>query len=124
MDYEYVFRKICERRGVVMSKVESVAFNAWITFGFADGTYLLPLGAKFFYYLDKLNVDRYDAVGVPIFRLSPNVGIGGLVTMPLLSAVLGRSFEAVETNGLLYEVNSHSAGTFVVSGSVFKITYA
>ena len=119
-DLEYTIRKICERRGVTLSKVESLAFNMRVAFGLANGTYLLPVDASAFYFIATLSI-RTDATGKPVLVVLPSAGpsAGNLN----IECNTPTDMQGIEANSLQYIVTTHSAGAFYLYGTVFKITY-
>lgn len=126
MDYEYLFRKICERRLVTLSKVESVAFNTRVDFGLPNNTVLLAAVANTFYFLSDLSVFTNSTyAGVCNFEMTPNSGQGsaGNLNIPVAGANASEVYRAFEFNSFTYLVTTHSAGIVYLSGSLFKITY-
>lgn len=126
-DLEYIFRRICERRGVKFSKIESVAFNTRITFGLANGSALLPVVANVFYYILDLNYYNLNGAGVPGFTLSGVMnanGSAGTGTTFYTSTWPPSGIRNVECDAVLYDLNGHSGGTYCLSGTVLKITYS
>lgn len=118
---------MCQRRGVSLSKIESVAFNVRCNFGLADGTALLPAGANTFYLCRSLSFYQNGLTGVPRLEALPNAGVGssGTPTMFISNTATGmQALWNVECDNLLYYVNSHSAGSIYIFGEVYKITTA
>ena len=123
-EIQYAIAMICQRRQVVLTKVESVAFNVSVTFGLADGSYLLPVVANVFYYLRLLNLHNLSVAGAPLLTVGvqpSGVGSGGTFRMPFSGPWPHRH---VELDYMQYNVNTHSAGTYFLYSEVFKVTYA
>ena len=126
MDYEYLFRKICERRLVTLSKVESVAFRVRVDFGLPTNTELLPTVANSFYWVPDLTmITTSTYAGIANFYVDPNSGQGSVGVVALLISGTNSVFryKSIETNSFKYVVSSHSAGGVMLIGDVFKITY-
>lgn len=123
-------KAICDRRGVKLATIESVAFSRRLNFGLANGTALLPAEANTFYYCEKflgmINVKMVTAS--PIIRLS-NLGggsAGDVDFLPLLAWDIGQNFLwtwEFETNSMTYIVNGNTAGQMSLVGIVWKVTY-
>jgi hypothetical protein len=128
MNFEYIFRKICERRGVDYVKSDSVALATRLDFGLANGTGILQGVANTFYYLHKLNViviEVQTGAGAQLGMTNLGGGSAGTllmtVPMPLGSQI---AFSGMELESLTYFVNGNTAGKMFMSGTAFKITYA
>lgn len=122
-DLLYTFQLICQRRGVDLAKVESVAFNVKINFGLATGTELLPAVANVFYYCRSLFVANRSITGVPVLIFN-NTGQGSAGNSEIVWPTYGIVLSAFECDSLAYDVNTHSAGYGFVYGTVYQITYA
>lgn len=127
MNLEYIFRKMCERRAVKLAKVQSVAFSVRVSFGLATGTFLIPAVVNSFcYILDGFVTPIGAAItGMPMLRLT-NYGGGSVGDLDCSVWNLPHahySFPACEFDSMAYIVNTHSAGSFAILGTVFRITY-
>lgn len=128
-DIEYTIRKICERRGVYLRKVESVAMSMRLAFGLPDLTPLLPEVANTFYFVSVMTVNLTSAIGTasPLLRLT-NLGGGSAGNQdyqPMNTAnVSGQQWfiGAIECDSMIYVVNGNTSGVINVWGTVFKIT--
>jgi hypothetical protein len=126
MDYQYLFNLICQRRGVTLSKVESIFVNVFVTFGLADGTALFAAAVNTFYYFDSMNIvtaQNTSITGAPLIRFT-NSGQGSAGNNDLkMFNQLVYPLRGVETDSVTYILNTHTAGAFQISGAGFKITY-
>lgn len=129
-DIEYTCLKICQRRGKILQTIESVAAGWIITFGLATLTPLLPSVANTFYFIDELSLMPSGAVtGVPFLRITNHGGASAgncdVEVVPYRGGGqnIYSQFKKVETDSMLYVVGSHSAGSLILHGTVFKITY-
>lgn len=131
-DLEFTFTKICRRRNVTMTKVESVAFAMRLGFGLADLTALLPAVANTFYYVQNLNSSLSVALagGAPLLRATNLLGgLAGNLDIQCHNVAdaignTGLKQTNLECESLTYIVNGNTAGVFCVSAIVFKITLA
>lgn len=126
-EIEYTIRKICQRRGVQLVKVESVAFNIVVAFGLANNSYLLPVVANVFYYLDMLTIFTSNGfAGVPKFVLEPNSGQGsaGDSYITINGASMSWAYRGLECDSMRYQVNTHSVGNANLMATCYKITYS
>lgn len=128
----YIFNEICNRRAVKFVNAESVAFNVKLMFGLPDLTPILPPIANVFYYARGLcfSVLVAQTGGVPLLRIASNSGQGSAGNIDLImSEILGlvghrlNMDTIIECDSMLYIVNGNTAGTIIMTGEVFKITY-
>lgn len=124
-ELEYIFRLMCARRDVALSKVESVAFNVRINFGLA-ATYLLPVVANTFYYIKRLNF-LYITVapgGTPEFTFTTNSGqaSAGAINIRPFSFNASMPYADIECDSFRWDNLNHTSGDFAIMGTVFKIT--
>lgn len=128
MDFEYLFHKICQRRGVTLKEVRSVAFAMRVNFGLATGTALIAAAANTFYYVKKINYAISSPItNQPILRFTnygggSNGDVDWTVTNGNAATYVG--VEDVECDSITYIVNTFTAGAFTVFGTVLKITYS
>ena len=128
-ELEFIFRAICKRRGVSLANYESVALTTNVTFGLANDTYILPVVANTFYYIEKLNMENtiVAITGMAILRVSNIGGAGsagdvGLVISGAQGAL--KVYRGLEADSMRYQVSTHTAGGVNLFGTVFKITTA
>ena len=123
---EFIIRRICDRRAAELVKLESVAFNARITFGLATNTYLLATVANVFYYIDSLMLWNNNSTGFPelVFTANSGQGSAGDIDPRTSAGTFPLVYASVETNDLRYRTGTHTAGSFYLTGVVFKVTYA
>lgn len=124
MDYEYIFRKMCERRGVVYDRSDSVGFNTAIAFGYAGGGPLPAVAGKF-YFIPSLFIFPVGITGQAQLNILPNSGLGsaGTPVIRFQSTDGGFSLSNIECDSMIYAVQSHSAGTFYLMGACYSISY-
>lgn len=110
----------------MLSKIESVAFNVCINFGLAGGTPLLPAVANTFYYIESLTFHHNNFTGVPQLVITTNSGqaTGGTIAFFYKPSNNPENVFKWEVDSMTYNVNTHSAGTLYIFGTVFKITTA
>lgn len=125
-DLEYTLIKICERRGKVLQKVESVAFNVLLSNGLANPTSLLPAVANTFYYCVELTLGfaLAAAAGSPLIQLLPNAGVASVGTPSLVitNNVNVFTWHGIECDSMVY-AGGITGGAFGICGTVFKITH-
>lgn len=119
-DLEFTIRAICKRRGVTLSKIESVAFNCIVSFGLANNTYLVSVVANTFYFFDSLQIYN-NATGAALFLMAPNSGQGSVGASTVVAGAT-QQYRHIELDSLQYNVGTHSAGSIYLYGTLFKIT--
>lgn len=126
MDYEYLFRKIADRRGAHLVRVDSVAFNQSRAFGTLDNTALLPAAANTFYFIRGLGFSTLTAQATAPINLQFTAYAGGVsVVFSDMAVNTSKVFSIdIEMDSLLYRVNGNTAGEVAIFGTVFKIKYA
>lgn len=121
----YLFNLICKRRGVSLSKVESVACNWRIAFGLGSFD-LLPAIANVFYFLKGLKITNpagFGGTGVAQFTYTNSGGASAGTLYVAPNSVLVDMGD-LETASLTYNVGTHSAGVYGVNcAAVFKVTF-
>lgn len=127
-EVQYAIDKMSRRRGKPIYAVESVAFNIRVTFGLADGTFILPSLAFGFYYFRRINFLRgnADVTGVAKLTFTTNsaqASAGNIIMQVPAAASTYFDLANIEFDSLQYNLGSHSAGDFVVLGELYKITY-
>ena len=123
-ELEFIFRRICKRRGKTLAHIDSVAFNVLLIFGLANNTPLLPVVANVFYWIEQINWINTNAAGTPELILATNSGqgsAGGLSDVRPLGSSM--NWHAIECDSLLYSTTGHTSGHYYGLGTVFKITY-
>jgi hypothetical protein len=125
-DIEYIIRKICERRGVYLEKVEIPIQSTWLLEVGIALTDLLPQAAGVFYYIRNFGVFNppgMGGTGLPQFRIS-NGGGGSAGTVFLTPSGVAVSYGSFETDFLVLNPGTFSAGKYLaVAEAVYKISY-
>lgn len=125
MDYEYIFRKICERRGVTYLQSESVALSMKLEYGLAEGTELLPTVDGIFYFLPIWGVNVNQAQSTANIYLGvSNLGgasVGGCLLTTTGAVGQNSVWYNTETDFLVYHINGNTGGALTLTGVAFKI---
>lgn len=114
-----LFTMMCTRRGKTINRWDSVNFNVRVDFGLATNTYLLPAVANTFYFAKFLISININVAGAPNLTLLPNSGQGSAGGINIYFASL--QYNEIELDSLQYVVGTHSAGSFLMFGQVYKI---
>ena len=129
MDYEYLFRKICERRLVTLSKVESVVSNWTFQSGDPD-TEILPAAANTFYFVKNLSwaQETTNITGNCFFQWT---GVNaGPYPVQQINMIAQGAFDLIHViNGMEVDsatilLTAMTAGNIAFYGMCFKITTA
>lgn len=124
-ELEYIFHRICDRRGVDLKKVESVALAMRCNFGLANLTALIPAVANTFYWgsIFQNTIVQQGTAGV-LLRFT-NYGGGSAGDADYLSGTNIThqiNIQDIEFDSMVYVVNGNTSGVITIFGTVFKIT--
>jgi hypothetical protein len=126
-EFNFIFQKICRRRGFTFQRADLVACATRVDFGLANNTALYAAVANTFYYALTLNCMTHVAqTGNAIQLQITNLGGGSAGNLYLDTSLTLRtmvSYTNVEFDSMLYIVNGNTAGSVVLTGQVFKILY-